>query len=78
MNERIVAIDNILRILNKNHEIVIKSALPTNETIDVIDFIRQFAGNLQAEQAALKQQEVKPIDNESVLVPSVGVVSQEA
>lgn len=72
MSERIVAIDNILRILNKNHEIVVKSALPTNETIDVIDFIRQFVGNLQAEQAILKQSEVKVIDAEEQLTPSVG------
>ncbi len=78
MNERIKAIENLLRILAKNHEIVIKSDLPTKDTIDVVDFIRQFSSNLQIELATYTKQAsdqaVTPevIDTEKVLSPSVG------
>ncbi len=75
MNERIESIKNLLRILAKNHEIVIKSELPTKETIDVVDFIRQFSANLQNELAMLnqtKQDEVKALDAEVVSSPSIG------
>lgn len=78
MSERINAIENLLKILSKNHEIVIKSDLPAKEVIEVVDFIRQFASNLTNElsdlkkQAESKQDDVKVIEPEVVTSPSVG------
>lgn len=82
MDERIKAIENLLRILAVNHSIVLKSTEPANTVIEVVDFIRQFSSNLSQElsslkeQALAKQQPTEVIDTESVLTPSVGNGSQ--
>lgn len=78
MDERIKAIENLLRILAVNHNVVIKSNEPANVVIEVIDFIRQFSANLSNELSGLKQQAttkqdaIEVIDNEPMLQPSVG------
>ena len=67
MIERIKAIENLLRILAKNHEITIKSEFPAKEVIEVIDFIRQFSANLSSELATLKSQAIDKQDNPKVV-----------
>lgn len=84
MDERIKAIENLLRILAVNHRLVMESNEPTNVVIEVIDFIRQFSANLLNElntlttQAAGKQAATEVIDSQSVLTPSVGNTTESA
>lgn len=84
MDERIKAIENLLRILAVNHSIVLKSTEPANTVIEVVDFIRQFSANLSQELASLKEQAItkqqptEVIDNQPVLVPSVGSNTESA
>lgn len=78
MSERIKAIENLLRILAVNHDVVIKSNEPASVVIEVVDFIRQFSANLSTElsdlkkQAIDKQDQVEVVDDQLVTTPSVG------
>ena len=79
MEDRLQAVENILRILNKNYELLTNSAdIKLKDALEVIDFIRQFAANLTNEQAELqrqaesKQDTMKVVDAEVVSQPSIG------